>query len=192
MRTYQWAWAVLVLVVSTTAAMGEVLTGGLARMLAISVAAASLGGIVALVVTEERPDTWTLTRRTVLWSGLGALVADGLIVSWHWAGLAVGVLLVIASPPVLRTGLERGWTGSTHRTGGPPELLATRDLRRRWDWTTAELQRSTTPVARRMVLVEERAALLDELQRRAPAGFDDWVASAVPASRAARPRQRRR
>jgi hypothetical protein len=108
------------------------------------------------------------------------MAADGLVVAWEGAGVLVGVVLLLTAPVVVRQVRELLLARSSRRTTGPPETLATRDLHRRWDWTTREVLRASTSVARRLVLAEERRMLLDELQRRDPAHFDAWTATAVP------------
>lgn len=150
------------------------------------------GGMCAFALAEDRPDRWLWTRRGILWSGLGAVAMECLVSTWDGLGVAVGVALALTSPAVLGAtrGLFVSW--SSRRTNGPPEVLRTRDLHRRWEWTTAEVLNPGTAVSRKLVLAEERRHLLDELQCRDPAHFDTWIVSAVPDRRPDRQRSRRR
>lgn len=186
MRSYRVVWAGAAALVVGSASVLDIAGGGLLRMTLLGVGTGFFGAALAYAIVEERPDRWTWVRRALLWCALGAVATDALAVAWGNAGVAVGIGLLAVSPPVVslaRAGFVR-W--SSRRTSGPPEALTLRDLHRRWEWTTAEVLRPTTSVARRLTLVEERRRLLDELQLRDPADFDAWLQTAVPDRRRAR------
>ena len=189
MRTYRVVWAVSVTLVLAWCVVLDLASGGLVRLAMLCPLTAFFGGFLGFAVAEERPDKWTWTRRGVVWASLAALAVDALVATWGGLGVLVGTALLLTSPALLRGARNQLLVRSARRTTGPPETLATRDLLRRWDWTTGEVLRSSTSVARRLVLVEERRGLLDELQRRDPTHFDAWVATAVPVRATARTRR---
>jgi hypothetical protein len=190
MRLYRFAWGIVASVVVVPACVFDVVSGGLLRMTAVGSLLAFLGGTLAFVLAEDRDDRTTWVGRAVLWCGAGAAAMDALVATWGPAGMAAGGVLALTAPAcaVLFRAQFVAW--SSRRAAGPPETLAIRDLRRRWEWTTNEVRHPDTSAPRRLALVEERRTLLDELQRRDPDHFDDWVVHAVPARGAVRPRPR--
>jgi hypothetical protein len=184
---HRFVWAVSTVTVMGSAIVYDVATGGLLRLAVFGSALAAFGGLLAFAFVEDRPDRGVWVRRGVVWSGLAMVAADALVATWGGIGMLVGLALVGTSPVVLRLA-RRLRLQSSRRTSGPPESLSTRELLHRWEWTTAEVLRPRTPVARRLVLVEERRRLLDELQDRDPEHFDAWLVSAVPDGLRERPR----
>ncbi|MGY2002001.1 hypothetical protein [Blastococcus sp. SYSU DS1024] len=74
--------------------------------------------------------------------------------------------------PAVSTGpMPTGWTPATAVAGA-----STATLGEEWRRTSAELQRPLAPAARQR-LVARRAQVLDELERRDPAGFARWLAA---------------
>jgi len=115
------------------------------------------------------------------------VAADALATTWGATGTAVGVVLLATAPAVITFARTRLDARPSRGPSGSPDAMSSRDLRRRWDLTTAEVLHPTTTPSRRLVLVEERRRLLDELQLRDPAHFDAWLVTAVPDRRRARP-----
>lgn len=187
MEVYRFVWFVPAAILSVSALVYDVATGGLLRLAVFGPGLAVFGALMTYAFVEDRADRGLWTRRAFVWSGVAAVAADAFVALLGGIGLLVGVALVGTSPVVLSLArhllLQR-----SRRTSGPPESLSTRDLLRRWEWTTAEVLRTSTPVPRRLVLVEERRGLLDELQVRDPSRFDAWLVTAVPD----RPRDRLR
>lgn len=181
MRFYRFAWIVSAAVVMASAGVYDVVSGGWLRLALLGPLAALFGGLLGFALTEESSDRWKWTRRGVMWTGLGAVATDALVATWGGLGAFVGAMLVLTSPTLIRWTRAQFLSWSSKRAGGPPEALTRRDLLRRWNWTTVEVLRTSTPVATRLVLVEERRRLLDELELRDPEAFDEWVATAVPA-----------
>ena len=180
MEIYRFVWVVSAATVSVSAIVYDVATGGLVRLVVLGLGLALFGGLLTFAFVEDRPDRWVWMRRGMLWSGLAAVAAGACVGTWHAIGLAVVAALAGTSPTVLGLARRALLLGSSRRTTGPPESLSMRDLLRRWEWTTAEVVRASTPVSRRIVLVEERRKLLDELQGRDPSRFDAWLVTAVP------------
>ncbi|MBC2935162.1 hypothetical protein [Nocardioides sp. zg-1228] len=180
MRVYRWVWAVVTTVVVVSSVSYDVPTGGWVRLAVLGPAMAVFGALLGLVFAEDRHDRWAWARRGAVWLGVGATTSDALVAAWGGVGLLVGALLVGSSPAFVRTVRSRLLAHSLRSCSGPVELLATRDLIRWWDWTTDEVVHRRTSVPRRMVLVEERRRLLDELQRRDQERFQEWIAVAVP------------
>jgi hypothetical protein len=188
MSTYRMVWISVTAFVVGAASVYDVAGGGLVRMASLGVGFGAFGAFGAFALAEESLDRRAWVRRSTLWCGGAAMAADALVTTWDRAGATVGVVLLVASPSMVSFTGDRfeAWA-SSRRTSGPPDALSTRDLRRRWDWTTAEVLRPTTTVSRRLVLVEERRRLLDEMQLRDPVHFEAWLATAVPDRRRARP-----
>lgn len=179
MDVYRFAWAVVTGVVVAGSVAYDAATGGLLRMV-------TLGGLIALfsatftfVFTEERADRWSWVRRLAIWTGGATVAATSLTAMWGASGAVGGLLLVLGSPALMTGARTLYVSWSARRTTGPLESLSVQDLRRRWEWTTVLLRWDATPPNRRLALVEERGRLLDELQSRDPAHFDDWLADAV-------------
>lgn len=188
MRIYRFVWLLSAAVVTASAGVYDVLTGGWLRLAVLGPLTALFGGLLGLALTEDQSDRWRWTRRGAVWTGLGAVATDALVATWGGVGAVVGAMLVLTSPTLVTWARATFLSWSSERAGGPPEALTSRDLLRRWSWTTAEVLRTGTPVARRLLLVEERRRLLDEIERRDPSGFDAWVATAVPARAREHPR----
>ena len=180
MRIYRFVWGVAAVVVTAAATVYDIATGGLLRLVVLGSVVAVFGGLLGYSIAEERPDRWAWTRRAAAWTTLGTVAVDGLAAMFGSPGLLVGALLVLSSPLAVGLCWRGAFAWSSRRASGPPEVMTRRDLLRRWEWTTAEVRRPTTSPARRLVLAEERRQLLDELQRRDPSSFDDWVVTAVP------------
>jgi hypothetical protein len=185
------AWGVTAAAVTVWAAAGVVASGEWPGVLAVACMLASCGGILAFTVCEDRPDRWRWTAWASWWTGAAAVAWGSLVTTQGGAGSLI-VLPFVVTCPVLLAHVRRlllGW--SLRRASGPPETLGRRELLRRWEWTTCEVLRDATPVERRLALVEQRRALLDELERRDPAHFDEWVVTAVPDRAPLRQRHRR-
>ena len=180
MEVYRFVWVVVTAIVSASALVYDVATGGLLRLAVFGPGMALFGGMLVLAFVEDRSDRWTWVRRAAVWSGAAAVAADAFVAMWGDVGLIVGLGFVVTSPTLLLLARHLLLLRTSRRASGPPESMSTRDLLRRWEWTTAEVLRTTTPASRRLVLVEERRRLLDELQARDPSHFDDWLVSAVP------------
>lgn len=192
MSSYRMVWISVTVLVVGAAAIHDVASGGSVRMASLGVGFGLFGGFAAFALAEESADRRTWVRRSALWCGFAAVAADALGTTWGGPGGIVGVVLLVVSPPVVSLAGVRLESWSARRTSGPPDVLSTRDLRRRWDCTTAEVLRPTTGVARRLELVEERRTLLDELQMRDPAHFEAWLVTAVPDQRRTHPWSRER
>jgi len=180
MRVYRWVWAVATSLVVVSCVSYDLAVGGWVRLAVLGPVMAVFGALLGLVFAEDRGDRWGWARRGAAWLGVGATTADALVATWGGTGVLVGAVLLLTSPSFLRTVRARLMARSLRRCSGPAEMLTTRELLRRWDWTTREVLHRGTSVPRRLSLVEERRKLLDELQRRDQDGFVEWIAVAVP------------
>lgn len=170
MGTYRALWGTVV-VLTTMLALGvggpEVGWDGLVFACVMT---AMTGASFALALAEP-PGQWRIVRVTALWSTVGAILVVGLPqVFGAWVLL---VLLVLGgtAPPVVRRARELG-----RRTWGVwptdrPDRLTDRDLEQRWSQTAEDLRSPTTRPVAALRLVQERELLLDEIERRDPAGF---------------------
>ena len=187
MQVYRFVWMVTAAVVLATAFAHDIAAGGLPRMAGLATVLAAFGGMLAFALAEGRRDRWSWVRRSAAGSALVGVSTDALGTTWASSGVALGTVLLLSSPAVLAQARSVVVWWSSRRRSGPPESLTLWDLHRRWESTTAEILHPNTSVARRLVLVEERRRLLDELQRCDPAHFDAWLVAAVPDLRPRRP-----
>ena len=180
MVIYRFVWGVSTAAATGWAAASVLAAGTWVGVLAVALLLASGGGLLAFTFCEDRPDRWYWTVRTTMWTWAAAAVCGGLAAAWPRAGSVLALVLALTCPFVVTRSrallLRAMMRGST----GPLETLGRRQLLRQWEWTTCEVLRSTTPLERRLALVEQRRGLLDELERRDPLHFDEWVVSAVP------------
>jgi hypothetical protein len=192
MQVYRLVWGGLATLVLGPAVIWAVGAGAGVEMLVLGVGLALFAGTFVWVVAEDHPDRRTWVRRAVVWTAIGAPGADALGTTWGATGFVLAMFLLLTSPALVSPAYTWyvGWT--SRRSTGPMESLSERDLRRRWDSTTAEVRHSATTAARLLLLVEERRRLLDEMECRDPAHFDSWVATAVPHDGPSRPRHRGR
>lgn len=192
MQVYRFVWTVMATVVLGTAVVLAVSAGAAAELVVLGAGLTLFAGMFVWVVTEGDPAQWQWVRRSLVWTAVGAPGLDALGTAWGPAGVGVAMILLLTAPALLvpARALYDAWA-SCRRTG-PPEALSQRDLQRRWDTTTREVRHCGTAVSRRLVLLEERRHLLDELQRRDPVQFDSWVVTAVPDDRPPLPRRRSR
>ena len=170
MGIYRASWGTLVVLATLLALYaGGPEVGWDALILACAMTALT-GATFALAWAEPRR-----LRRTVcaaaFWSTLGAVLAVGLPqVFGAWA-LVPLLGLGATAPPVVRRARDlRRRTWGVWPTDHP-ERLADRDLQERWRRTGQELRSPTTRPTAALRLVQERELLLDEIERRDPAGF---------------------
>lgn len=109
-------------------------------------------------------------------------------VAWGVTAAGVTSVAAVASPTAIGPASRSVLAWSSRVSSGPLTVGAERDLLRRWHRTTAEVRLDSTSADRRMLLAEERRRLLDEMQCRDPAYFDDWIVTALLEG----PRDRRR
>lgn len=123
-----------------------------------------------------------------------AVAISGLIAVLGALGLLAVAALAAVSPPVLRRlGRGRPRAATTPPPPAPvpepppvpvtPSFASLTDSELCWRWRTsfAALQHSASP-SERARLIETRAALLDELASRDPAGFARWIDSGARAA----------
>lgn len=177
---YRFAWGVSAAAATGWAAAAVIADGSWLGVLAVALLLASGGGLLAYTFCEDRPDPWRWTVRATLWTCGVAAVCGGMASAWPGGGTVLALALVLTCPFVVGWGRVLLLRVMVRPSTGPLEALGRRQLLRQWEWTTCEVLRSTTPLERRLALVEQRRRLLDELERRDPLHFDDWVVSAVP------------
>jgi hypothetical protein len=132
---------------------------------------------------------------------VGVIAVAGLLVLLDGVALLGVGLLVVGSPRALRilmarapqtrsadvqSGVPIQPTPSPPRPGPPPPAvlcasLSDAELCRRWRASFGALQHTVSP-DQRLHLIETRAALLDELAHRNPAGFNRWLNSGARAA----------
>jgi hypothetical protein len=85
-RFYRFAWIVSAAVVTASAGVYDVVSGGWLRLALLGPLAALFGGLLGFALTEESSDRWKWTRRGVMWTGLGAVATDALVATWGGLG----------------------------------------------------------------------------------------------------------
>jgi hypothetical protein len=168
------------------------------------VAVVVAAGLVACVVYGMHDDRRAAARaaawRAAWWTvAISMLVAGVLVLAGGAAAALVGVVIVAAggavrlhrahqARPAGRDRYDRAPGGGAAAAAGPPltgglesspapvALLSTCVLVSEWSRTTAALASRLEPAARQLV-VRRRHEVLDELERRDPAGFARWLAA---------------
>ena len=192
MGIYRVAWAIVAVSVGGVAMAFDVAEGGALRVVALTAMVASFAATLAFALAEESRRRWWWTWQTFLWSGLVMAGIDALVRMWGGIGFAMSVLLGLTAPAVIEVGRTQWFAWTSRHATGPPESMDRRELIRRWEWTTALLQRRGASVADVHALVEERRRLLDEIERRDAAAYVMWLPTAVPDRRPPRSRVRPR
>ena len=172
MKAYRTVWQATVMVLTIVALTAGAADLGWPSMLAAVGAITVLGAASGLAWVEDTDHRWRLVGRLALWFGVGAVLFLGLP-----AVMGVWTLLVVAGLGGLCPQLL-GWVAGQRRPSRPARTseqtrqLSSRDLERRWLRTTQELRLRKPEPADVLALVQERERLLDEIERRDPAGFD--------------------
>jgi len=174
MRAYQATWRAvmgLLAAVSLVAGLAEV---GWPTVLGATAAFAALGALTGFSWVEDPARRGRAMTEGALWFGAAGLLIVGLPPTVGPWTVPILVLVGAACPALVEAGL------ATYRKAHPgppadhPEALAERDLERRWRQTTDELRSAASP-SMKLRLVQERAQLLEELERRDPARFSAWL-----------------
>jgi hypothetical protein len=171
MRAYRIVWQVSVTTLAAVALLAAGTSLGWFVVLATVGSLALLGACGAYAWVEDRAYQRRAMVQVASWSAGGTLLWIGLPpLIGPWTILVVAVLGALC-PQLVGWLVEHRTRTRSVRTPRQAERLRTRDLERRWQRTTQELRDRRIAVAAALVLVEERALLLDELERRDPAGF---------------------
>ena len=169
----------------------------------LALAGAVSSGFVCVIVALPFTDS-TFAAMRVLYgrgalAGVTLVAGSGMIVAGGLAG-AVLVLMLVGSSPLLRDFARARWPTVFAPTREPsdeppPDVLPERaylsepddlselddsSLCLAWRHTFVALQASRS-ATHRLFVVRQREAILDELQRRCPAGFDAWLAAGARA-----------
>jgi hypothetical protein len=180
MRTYRGVWCAIVSVVAAASLVAGVATIGWVAVAAATASSAVLGVVFGLAWVSDPRIRRRAVIRTGSWFGLAGVLIVGLpdlVGPWSVLILAmVGGLapeLVAIGARSLRARLSPLPAVRADELAG----LSVRDLQRRWRRTTDDLHRAGMRPAAVVDLVEQRAALLDELERRDPQRFP-WPGAA--------------
>lgn len=172
MRAYRSVWRVTVAVL---AALALVVGGsgiGWVAVLGTAAGMAVTGAVVSFAWVQDPKLRWRAMADLALWFGVGAVLLLGLpAVLGPWA---LFVLLAIGGlcPPLLDLTLRELRERRPAQAPGTVERLGEGDLERRWVRTSRELRERRGDTDAVLALVQERERLLDEIERRDPAGFD--------------------
>lgn len=175
MRWYRnlWLTTVVVLAAGSFAMAGAAL--GWTTTIATTAAFILLGAMFGFSWVEDPRRRAPAMGRGAMWFGIVTVLVLGLpAVLGAWSMLLL-LTLGAGTPELIEYALRAYRKASPAPVAEHPEGISSRDLARRWRCTSDQLlDRSTSPV-QALALVEERARLLDEMERRDPAGFDQWL-----------------
>ncbi|WP_395659621.1 hypothetical protein [Nocardioides sp.] len=175
MRAYRTTWRTLVLLVAVVSGVVGIAGVGWLATLGTSVAFACLGALFGFSWIEDPGKRPRAMVECGLWFGVAGLLIIGLppiVGAWS---LPVLLAIGLTCPPLLDLGLSSYRKAHPVAPADEPGLLSDRDLARRWRYTTEELQAHDVPAPAVLRLVQERAVLLDELERRDPERFGEWL-----------------
>lgn len=149
--------------------------------LALVVGPAFLGTLGAYLRYEWVSEGADRARGVAAW-GLGTAAATSLLIGLTpslglWSPVVLA-LLAVSEPGLVERG--RGWLRRRRPLPGDRALRAWSDdeLEHRWRTSAAELRSERTTPDRALVLVQDRARVLDEIERRDPARFHARLARA--------------
>lgn len=175
MRWYRnlWLTTVVVLAAGSFAMAGAAL--GWTTTIATTAAFILLGAMFGFSWVEDSRRRVPAMGRGALWFGIVTVLVLGLpAVLGAWSMLIL-LGLGVGTPELIEYALRAYRKASPVPVAEHPEEISTRDLARRWRCTSDQLLDRATTSAQALALVEERARLLDEMQRRDPAGFEQWL-----------------
>jgi hypothetical protein len=172
MRTYRRLWAAVTTLVALFAFTVGGIDLGWVPLVGSTLALTVMGGLMGFSWIDDGQHHWHLVGQCAFWSGIGSALLLGLpSVIGPWSLLTIAVLGT-ACPPAVEYAQRsyRAWRPvppSDH-----PEAMSDRDLERRWRCTSDLLRHGHLTPAATVTLVQERARLLDELERRDPDEFE--------------------
>lgn len=179
------AW--LVLVLAALAAVGGVSLGveGVICVVLAAIVTACIAAGIAWEGNAPRPRQAAVDAawRTAAGTVAALLVISGCVVL-AGGGIATALVGLALAGVLVRWGLRSAQRGRGARSaavipmpgaGGPVQALTVQALGREWLRTSATLDVTREPSARR-ALVDRRQEALDELERRDPIGFARWLA----------------
>ena len=184
---YRTLWAVLATLVVAVAAMAGWVSIGWGPVLATTVCVAVLGGAFGVAWVEEPEARRPAAIRGAGYGAGGALIVSGLpAVIGGWAILVL-VLLAASAPAVVDALLNE--LGKRREAQEADDLgrLSDRDLSRLWRTTYDAVSCSSSSAQQRLRVAQQRARLLDELERRDPRRFHAWLAASAHTRPSSRP-----
>lgn len=168
MRAYRSLWNLATTVLVLVSGVAAGLAQGWATVAVLSALAVGYGLVLGLAWFEDPAVRWRAMTRCAWWSVAATLVILGAgprLGAWT----VLAVLTIGASAPDVVV-LLRGSPRSA-RPARRPERWSDEELARRWRRTTDEITDGAVSPRRAAQLAEERAGLLDELERRDPQRF---------------------
>jgi hypothetical protein len=159
------ALAALALVVGGTT-IGWIAVLGTAAGMAVT------GAVVSFAWVQEPQRRWRAMGDLALWFGVGAVLMLGLPAAFGPWALFVLIAIGAGCPPLLDLMLRELRQRRPVESTGTVHRLEAGDLERRWVRTSRELRERRGDLDAVLALVQERERLLDEIERRDPAGFD--------------------
>ena len=175
MRTYRLIWHLVtgpLIVVGTLLALGRL---GVAEVLALFLPIAFLTSVYAFSFSAVTRAPLRRVLGAGLWTGAAVTGVVGLLGTFGLSSLALLVALVLASPGMVELWARARWVRRVGRfvrdtdDPGPDPGPSQDELTLAWRASCLDMWRATD-VATRLQLVELRAQLLEELERRCGSG----------------------
>jgi hypothetical protein len=176
MRWYRACWVAAVWMVVGPSIVLGCLSVGWGLVAAQVVAVGVFGAAFGAAWEEGSGRQWRVARTWAAWSASTAVVLTGLpVVIGSWS-LLVLVGLGVLSPPVVGAARQRLQGRGRGAPARSPAQCGDDELTRRWRATSRGVRSTWLTAEQRVALAAERQDLLDELERRDPAAFQDWLA----------------
>lgn len=173
-RVYELGWSAAVLLAVTVGSAATILVNGWTVLLTEAVGM-TLTGVLSGACLETRPGGWwSLVRTWGLGTGATTVALVGLSEVVGPASLPVVLAGWATHPLVVRWVIGR--LRRDERVGGTVDALSDDELEHRWRRTGAVVRSSWSTPAEAARLVEVRASILDELERRDPDRVERWLA----------------
>jgi hypothetical protein len=188
LRGYRLAWRTVAWTTVVLCGLAGLVTFGVVRSMVTMTLMAGVGALYGYVLTADLPRVRRPVRTSAVVCGAGTLVLVGVPGAAHGVGLGVLAVLVATSPPLVArlavrvgAGADRMSVPSSGCSGldSFDVLLQACDdnaLAAAWYESEAGLREATTveEVAR---IAGVRQLYLDELERRSPDDFSQWLAT---------------
>jgi hypothetical protein len=187
---YRTAWGTVTALVVALAAVAGWFTIGWAPLLATTICVAVLGGAFGVAWVEESAARRPAAIRGAWYGAGGALIVGGLPAAIGGWAIAVLIGLAATAPPVVDAALNELGKKRDEQQADDLGRLSDRDLARLWRTTYDAVSSSSSSAAQRLRVAQQRARLLDELERRDPRRFRAWLAASAHTPPSTKPQGR--
>ena len=187
---YRTVWSgVTAFVAAVSAVVGSV-TVGWAPLAVTAICMAVLGDAFGAAWVDDLPARRPAAIRGAWYGAGGALTVSGLPAAIGGWAMAVLVGLAATAPPVVDAVLNELGKKREELQADDLGRLTERDLARLWRTTYDAVSSSSSSAGQRLRVAQQRARLLDELERRDPRRFRAWLTASAHTPPSTRPQNR--